>query len=353
MVTVGALEAVRTGTTSIVEFSSNIGRHAAALSRIGLRCVLAEGVRDSENVPGPLSPEGLKTGTTPHFSQKLREEGLQRITELHAKWHGASNGRMTVFPAASLAETSSPELLQSVRAFAEKHDLGYTIHLSQSRAEVEFMKKHHGLTPPEFLGKHGYLGPRLFAAHCRYVDDMDVALLGKTQTIVSHQAGMAANRGVIPPIHKLRAAGCPIALGTDNNTNDVFEVMRIALLTERIDRDDPFPGVRPQPEDEDDRLAGGGEEGRHSRGQHAARASGAGRTLPLGVDPQRPAVGHRIGNGRRAVRHPAEQVPDRRRARAHRRSRSRWPAHLGRGGEGRPRADPRPSPEGLAELLIL
>ena len=61
---------------------------------------------------------------------------------------------------------------------------------------------------------------------------------------------MAANRGVIPPIPALRAAGCPIALGTDNNTNDVFEVMRIALLTERILRgDDPFPGVRPQPED--------------------------------------------------------------------------------------------------------
>ena len=60
---------------------------------------------------------------------------------------------------------------------------------------------------------------------------------------------MAANRGVIPPIPALRAAGCPIANGTDNNTNDLFEVMRIALLTERIRRDDPFPGVQPQPED--------------------------------------------------------------------------------------------------------
>ena len=60
---------------------------------------------------------------------------------------------------------------------------------------------------------------------------------------------MAANRGVIPPIPALRAAGCPIANGTDNNTNDLFEVMRIALLTERIRRDDAFPGVRPQPED--------------------------------------------------------------------------------------------------------
>ena len=77
---------------------------------------------------------------------------------------------------------------------------------------------------------------------------------------------MAANRGVIPPIHKLRAAGCPIALGTDNNTNDVFEVMRIAMITERIDRDDPFPGVRPQPEDMlEDATMGGAQAVRQSK----------------------------------------------------------------------------------------
>jgi cytosine/adenosine deaminase-related metal-dependent hydrolase len=249
MVTIGALEAMRTGTTTIVEFSSGIARHAAALARTGLRCVLAEGIRDSENVAGPMSPGGLATSESPRFSTKLRDEGLQRLNDLFSRWHGANQGRIRVFPAASLAETSSPELLQAVRAFAEKHDLGYTIHLSQSRAEVDFMVKHHGVRPPVFLERHGYLGPRLFAAHCRYVDADDIARLGKSGTIVAHQAGMAANRGVIPPIPALRAAGCPIALGTDNNTNDVFEVMRIALLTERIRRDDEFPGVQPQPED--------------------------------------------------------------------------------------------------------
>jgi len=249
MVTVGALEAIRTGTTTIVEMSSDIGRHAAALAKTGLRCVFAESVRDSENVPGPLSPAGLAKSQTPRFSAKLREQGMQRINDLFSKWHGANDGRINVFPSAALAETSSPELLQAVRAFAEKHDLGYSIHLSQSRAEVDFMVRHHGISPPAFLNRHGYLGPRLFAAHCRYVDDADIALLGKSRTIVSHQAGMAANRGVIPPIPALRAAGCPIANGTDNNTNDLFEVMRIALLTERIRRDDAFPGVQPQPED--------------------------------------------------------------------------------------------------------
>jgi cytosine/adenosine deaminase-related metal-dependent hydrolase len=249
MVTVGALEAIRTGTTTIVENAGGIGASAAALAQTGLRCVFAESIRDSENVAGPMSPDGLALSETPRFSAKLRDEGMQRITDLFTAWHGARQGRISVFPAAALAETSSPELLRAVHDFAERHDLGYTIHLSQSLAEVDFMVRHHGLRPPAFLDRAGFLGPRLFAAHCRYMNDADIALLGRTGTIVSHQANMAANRGVIPPIAKLRAAGCPIANGTDNNTNDVFEVMKIALLTERISRDDPNPGLRPQPED--------------------------------------------------------------------------------------------------------
>jgi cytosine/adenosine deaminase-related metal-dependent hydrolase len=249
MVTVAALEAIRTGTTTIVENAGGISRSAAALAQTGLRCVFAESIRDSENVGGPMSPEGLAKSEAPRFSPKLRDEGMQHINDLFTAWHGKNQGRISVFPAAALAETSSPELLQAVRAFAEKRDLGYTIHLSQSRAEVDFMVRHHGVRPPAFLDKHGFLGPRLFAAHCRYVDDADIALLGRSGTIISHQAAMAANRGVIPPIPALRAAGCPIALGTDNNTNDVFEVMRVALLTERIRRDDANPGVQPQPED--------------------------------------------------------------------------------------------------------
>jgi cytosine/adenosine deaminase-related metal-dependent hydrolase len=249
MVTVGALEAIRTGTTTFVENAGGIGRYAGALSKTGLRWVFAESIRDSENVPGPLSPDGLAKAETPRFSQTLREEGMQRIADLFSTWHGKNSGRISVFPAAALTETSSPELLRAVRAFADKHDLGYTIHLNQSIAEYQFMEKFHGLRPAAFLDRHGFLGPRLFAAHARYVDAAEIALLGKTRTIISHQANMAANRGVIPPIPALREAGCPIALGTDNNTNDVFEVMRIALLTERIRRTDPFPGVSPQPED--------------------------------------------------------------------------------------------------------
>lgn len=258
MVVIGALECIRSGTTTVVESASNISGSASALADSGLRCVFAESIRDRENGSGPMSPELLARSAAPRYSPRLREQGLQRIDDLFSAWHGKREGRISVFPAVTLAEDGSPELLQAVRAFAERHDVGYTIHLNQSRAEVDFMVRHHGVRPSAFLDRHGFLGPRLFAAHCRYVDSGEVAMLGRSGTIVSHQAAMAANRGVIPPIPALREAGCPIANGTDNNTNDMLEVMRVALLTERIRRDDPVPGLRPQPEDvlEDATLGG-------------------------------------------------------------------------------------------------
>jgi 5-methylthioadenosine/S-adenosylhomocysteine deaminase len=249
MAVVGALEAIKTGSTTVVENVGNIAPTADQLGKTGLRWVFAESATDREG-GSPMTPEILAKGEAPRFSPKMRDDGLQRIADLHSAWHGKLNGRISVFPAAGLAENSSPELLRAVHAFAEKRDLNYTIHLSQSRAEVAYMQKHHGMSPVAFLAKHGFLGPRLFAAHCRYVDDADIALLGKSRTIVSHQAGMASNRGVAPPIPKLRAAGCTIANGTDNNTTDMFSVMRTAMLMERILRgDDPIPGMNPQPED--------------------------------------------------------------------------------------------------------
>lgn len=288
MAVVGALEAIRTGTTTLVQVAGNIAPSASALAETGLRWVFAESVSDRENGSGPISPEQLAKNEAPKFSPKLREEGLQRVNDLFSAWHGKQQGRISVFPAAGLTETSSPELLRAVRAFAEKHDLGYTIHLNQSRAEVDFMLRHHGLRPAAFLSRHDFLGPRLFAAHCRYVDEGEIALLGRSGTIVSHQAAMAGNRGVLPPIAALRAAGCTIANGSDNNTNDLFEVMRVALITERISRgNDATPGLRPQPEDMLEDATLGGAQAVRQRNSLGSLAVGKKADI-LVVDTQRP-----------------------------------------------------------------
>jgi len=246
---VGALEALRGGTTTVVQNVGNIARDAEALAGTGQRWVFAESVRDIETVDGPMSPPRLANSVPPRFSDRLREEGMQRISDLFDRWHGYDNGRIQVFPAAALVELASPQLLRDVREFADRHQLGYTIHMTQSQAEVDFMLRYHGVRPALFLKEHGYLGPRLFAAHARYVDDSEIQTLADSGTMVTHQASMAANRGVNPPITRLRQGGVPICLGTDNNNNDMLHVMKVAMQMERIQRNDDIPGILPQPED--------------------------------------------------------------------------------------------------------
>lgn len=247
MAVIAALHSIRNGTTTVVEYTRRIAASAPELAKTGLRWVFAEGVNDKEG--GAMSPELFASSSTPRFSTKMREEGLQRIEDLHSTWHGHNNGRIQVFPAVSHAENASPELLRAIRDFAEKHDLNYTVHVNQTEAENQYMMKYHGLRPTEYLYKHDFLGPSVFVGHARYVNDNEIALLGKTKSMVAHQAAMAANRGVSPPIPALRDAGCRICMGTDNNNNDMYAAMKVAMLTERIRREDEHPGMFPQPED--------------------------------------------------------------------------------------------------------
>ena len=258
MSVVAALEGIRSGTTTMVQNTGGIARDASALAETGLRWVFAESVRDIETVDGPMSPPRLAASVPPTFSDRLRVEGMQRIADLHSAWHGKQNGKISVFPAAALTELSSPQLLRDVREFAERYDLGYTIHMTQSVAEVDFMLRYHGVRPALFLDQYDFLGPRLFAAHARYCDATEIAALGRSKTIITHQAAMAANRGVNPPITALRAAGCTIANGTDNNNNDMLHVMKTAISLERIQRNDEIAGTLPQPEDMLADAAGGG-----------------------------------------------------------------------------------------------
>lgn len=249
MSTLAAVEGLRAGTTTMVQNVGGIARDAESLAQTGQRWVFAESVRDITTIDGPMSPPRLAASVEPEFSDQLRVEGMQRISDLFDAWHGRQNGLISVFPAAALVELASPQLLRDVHEFAEQHDLGYTIHMTQSQAEVDFMLRYHGVRPAIFLERNGFLGPRLFAAHARYVDATEMAALGESKTIITHQAAMAANRGVNPPINKLREAGCTIALGTDNNHTDMLHVMKTAISLERIQREDDFPGTLPQPED--------------------------------------------------------------------------------------------------------
>ena len=236
--TLGALEALRSGTTTLLEIADHVGEFAQTLADTGLRLVIADNIND-------INPVRLREGFY-EFEDSRRADGVQRSADLVSRWHNYDDGRVTCFLAPHAPETCSPEMLREVRALAESKEVGYTIHLSQSRIEIEAVMRTRGVDPTHYLFANDFLGPRLVAAHCRYVTPSEIALLGHAGVGISNNAAIAARRGAAAPIRELQAAGCPVGMGSDNMAEDMVEVMRAGLFQERVRRSDE---MSPQPED--------------------------------------------------------------------------------------------------------
>src|ERR671937_1719202 len=238
MATLGALEAIRSGTTLVLEEGAGLDRYAGALAATGLRLVLGgrawDGARASIGQPGPFEQDAA-----------LAETGLARARALHARWHGRDGGRVSVGVAAWAPDLCSPELLGRVRKLQDELGTVSTIHLSQVWGEVAAIQQQRGVTPTEYLARCGLLSPRLIAAHCRCMSPDEERMLGAAGAAVAINPAIAARRGLAARIDELERAGCLITLGTDNMAEDMVEVVRTAMFMERVRRAD---GRRPTPE---------------------------------------------------------------------------------------------------------
>jgi len=239
MCQLGALEAIRSGTTAVLEDGAGIDSYAPQMAATGLRMVLAERAWDRAGAgigdPGPFE-----------VSERLAEEGLERIARLHARWHGAEGGRVSVGVAAWAPDMCSPALLRRLRGLQQKLDALCTIHLNQIWGEVAAVQAHRGMLPTEYLASLGFLHDRLVAAHCRCMAHAEERLLGRARASVAFNSAIAARRGLSPRISVLEAEGCNIAMGSDNMAEDMVEVMRAGLFMERVRRAD---GRSPTPEE--------------------------------------------------------------------------------------------------------
>src|SRR3989454_4164843 len=106
MATLGALEAIRSGTTLVLEEGVGLDGYAGALIDTGLRLVLCERVWDRANASiGQTGPFVLDPA--------LAETGLTRAADFHARWHGKGDGRLRAGLAAWAPDTCSPERISS------------------------------------------------------------------------------------------------------------------------------------------------------------------------------------------------------------------------------------------------
>jgi len=173
------------------------------------------------------------------------DDALARIESLIATHHGSADGRIQVCPAPIMAQLVSPEGLAGARELAERHDTIVPIHHCESPLNARmFPESGEGIGVTDYLNALGFLSPRTLAAHCVWLDDRDIRLLGTADVKVAHcpSCNMFIASGAAP-VPRLLAAGLTVGLGTDDaNTSSNVSIMlemRQAVLLAKLAAGDP------------------------------------------------------------------------------------------------------------------
>ncbi|MDR6869586.1 5-methylthioadenosine/S-adenosylhomocysteine deaminase [Bosea sp. BE125] len=243
MASLGCLEAIRSGATTLVDPFRHVPSYAGAMADTGLRLWLSESCADIDTRKIRFGEYGIDEA----FGQGF----LDRTQALIEDWNGARNGRVNCQIAAHAPDNCSPAMLRRLKEMAEQHGLTRTCHLAQSPGEVAAVKAAHGLTPAGYLDREGFLGPDLTCAHWTYCTPADIALLAERGVQMAHNPANSSRKGPhTVAIGLIRDAGVNIALGTDNMTEDLFHALKIGLILHRGGRGrDTEGGLDPQPQD--------------------------------------------------------------------------------------------------------
>jgi 5-methylthioadenosine/S-adenosylhomocysteine deaminase len=215
------LEMIKSGTTSFVDIFRYQDEAAKVAKISGLRAVLSCQIMD----------ECYKTET------------IATNEKLVKKWNKKENYRISAWFGAHSPYTCSEETLLKVKEMAKKYQVGIHIHLSETKEEVEKIKKEHGVSPVEYLDKIGFLGSEVHAAHCVHLSRRDTAILKKRGVTVAYNptSNMKLASGVAP-ILMLLSEGLNVGLGTDsflsNNNLDMFEEMRFGSYLQKLSQKD-------------------------------------------------------------------------------------------------------------------
>jgi 5-methylthioadenosine/S-adenosylhomocysteine deaminase len=174
---------------------------------------------------------------------RLREETRRSIDEslaLRARWDGAAGGRLRAAFAPRFAVSCSRALLEAVASLSEAERVLVHTHASESRDEVEVVRRlSGGLSNLEYLAATGLATDRLCAAHCVWVSDSELALMAERAVKVMHCPGSNLKLGSgIAPVVEMRRRGICVSLGADgaacNNQLDMFTEMRLAATLQGV-----------------------------------------------------------------------------------------------------------------------
>jgi len=236
-----AMEAVASGTTSIIEHSVNFGkRHvytiATALQDFGIRGAVAKGAED-------FSP--LDRGHVGSIEEEIRE--TQGFLE---RWKVQGNGLIKAWVGPSGIEGKTTggctgDLLKELKKLADSYDTRYHTHLAGNIWEVENIRREKGMAGSvAFADSLGILDEKTSLAHCIWVSHGEDEILRRAKPQICHCPSCNQINGLgIIPLVELRKQGTVCAIGTDgapqNDSLDMFREMRQAVLLQKIRALDP------------------------------------------------------------------------------------------------------------------
>jgi len=221
----GCAEMLLSGTTCFCDMYLFEDAVARAACTAGMRAVVGEVLYDfpSPNY-GPI------------------EKGFDYTRNLIEAWRDDPLVTIAVEPHSPYL--CAPELLVEAAGIARDHRVPLVIHLSETRNEVNDLRKRYGLTPVGHLANLDVLDANLLACHCVVLSDEDMDLLAAHDVKVSHnpESNMKLASGV-SPVAELIARGVCTGLGTDgcssNNNLDLFTEMDMAAKLHKASRLDP------------------------------------------------------------------------------------------------------------------
>jgi 5-methylthioadenosine/S-adenosylhomocysteine deaminase len=157
----------------------------------------------------------------------------------HATWHGAEDDRLRIAVSNSAPQRVSDDYFAFLSDFSRAHDLPFNIHMLETKTQRVLGQTRWGKSLIRHVHDIGHLDERMMVIHAIWVDDADIALLAQAGCVVAHNpvCNLKLGSGIMP-FRKIRDAGIPVALGSDeraaDDTTNMWAVAKIASLIHRV-----------------------------------------------------------------------------------------------------------------------
>ena len=237
-VKVALAELLRSGCTTVVDFSAPFDGWLDLLADSGIRACVAPAFRDA--------PWSTRDGHSLEYDwsdPNRGPAGFQQARQTIDLAFQHPSGRLSGMVAPSQIDTCSEDLLRDAHAFAEERRLPLQIHAAQSVAEFWEMIRRHGLTPIQWMEKIGLLNERTIIGHGIFLDHHpwlhwtsrdDLDRIVAAGASVAHCPTVFMRRGIaLRSFGGYLRAGVNLGIGTDTYPHNMLDEMRNALTVAR------------------------------------------------------------------------------------------------------------------------